>query len=144
MRCESELGPVWGRPPLCRGGVIPPTRPLACGRCRIPLPRPNFTAHIHIPQANSNMDTMRIGTPEYMGPELISSRWVRAAKLAAGRLEEATGSKMGRGSGGMAGRWSEGRGSNGGHAACGKAGSCVRMDGVRGGRLARACQGWMY
>ncbi|EFJ44395.1 hypothetical protein VOLCADRAFT_118773 [Volvox carteri f. nagariensis] len=25
-------------------------------------------------QANSNMDTMRIGTPEYMGPELISSR----------------------------------------------------------------------
>jgi serine/threonine protein kinase len=23
---------------------------------------------------NSNMDTMRIGTPEYMGPELISSR----------------------------------------------------------------------
>eukprot|EP00983_Pelagomonas_calceolata_P126929 1161350-Pelagomonas_calceolata.AAC.14 len=21
------------------------------------------------------MDTMRIGTPEYMGPELISSRW---------------------------------------------------------------------
>ena len=24
--------------------------------------------------ANSNMDTMRIGTPEYMGPELISSR----------------------------------------------------------------------
>ena len=26
--------------------------------------------------ANSNMDTMRIGTPEYMGPELISSRCV--------------------------------------------------------------------
>ncbi|GIL87182.1 hypothetical protein Vretimale_14287 [Volvox reticuliferus] len=25
-------------------------------------------------QANSNMETMRIGTPEYMGPELISSR----------------------------------------------------------------------
>ncbi len=25
-------------------------------------------------QANSNMDTMRIGTPEYMGPELITSR----------------------------------------------------------------------
>ncbi|GFR50263.1 hypothetical protein Agub_g12450, partial [Astrephomene gubernaculifera] len=25
-------------------------------------------------QAGSNMDTMRIGTPEYMGPELISSR----------------------------------------------------------------------
>lgn len=24
--------------------------------------------------ANSNMDTMRIGTPEYMGPELISGR----------------------------------------------------------------------
>jgi serine/threonine-protein kinase SRK2 len=24
--------------------------------------------------ADSNMDTMRIGTPEYMGPELISSR----------------------------------------------------------------------
>jgi serine/threonine-protein kinase SRK2 len=22
------------------------------------------------------MDTMRIGTPEYMGPELISGRWV--------------------------------------------------------------------
>jgi len=26
--------------------------------------------------ANSNMDTMRIGTPEYMGPELISGRCV--------------------------------------------------------------------
>ncbi len=25
-------------------------------------------------QAGSNMDTMRIGTPEYMGPELISSK----------------------------------------------------------------------
>jgi serine/threonine-protein kinase SRK2 len=25
--------------------------------------------------SNSNMDTMRIGTPEYMGPELISGRW---------------------------------------------------------------------
>jgi serine/threonine-protein kinase SRK2 len=25
--------------------------------------------------ANSNMDTMRIGTPEYMGPELISGRY---------------------------------------------------------------------
>ena len=24
---------------------------------------------------SSNMNTMRIGTPEYMGPELISSRW---------------------------------------------------------------------
>jgi serine/threonine-protein kinase SRK2 len=27
--------------------------------------------------ANSNMDTMRIGTPEYMGPELISGRCVK-------------------------------------------------------------------
>ena len=29
----------------------------------------------------SNMNTMRIGTPEYMGPELISSRCVKTAKV---------------------------------------------------------------
>jgi serine/threonine protein kinase len=31
--------------------------------------------------ANSNMDTMRIGTPEYMGPELISGRCATWAVL---------------------------------------------------------------
>jgi serine/threonine protein kinase len=31
--------------------------------------------------ANSNMDTMRIGTPEYMGPELISGRCATGAVL---------------------------------------------------------------
>jgi hypothetical protein len=54
----------------------------ACSMLLVMCLRANFKAYsvshalecLMIVQANSNMDTMRIGTPEYMGPELISSR----------------------------------------------------------------------